>query len=290
MRSKLGKTTLFAVLLFAAACSGSLIAFFYNRIPSYTLSKLDKYFDLQRAQKEDARQKILLLQQWHRTEEIPRYVSLLQTAQSYLQDGLSATEYDQLAQKFILHRDAFTTKIIPVAAEFLSSLSASQKENLKQQWEKENAKEEKEAQKETSRPEEQKRYKRLVFAYRYLLGSLRQEQLDILDKASKSFSAQYKNLSLRFRRQRQQEMLRLLQSLENNSPASKAAVSEKLRQWFLPPEKSYPAYFQKADQEYMAAVKSLVLAIDRSLNTEQRQSLLQKLQSWRQTLRDLAAS
>ncbi len=78
-----------------AACSRA--AFMYNRLDFLVPWYLDDYVELNGEQEEQLDQWLAPFLAWHRREELPRYVALIDEARSALADGLTLEELQHLS-------------------------------------------------------------------------------------------------------------------------------------------------------------------------------------------------
>lgn len=83
-------TTLLVLIL--AGCSSR--SFFYNRLPTLAPWYLQRYVNLDRQQEDWLDERVGLLHDWHRREELPQYVSLLAHWEGRLDEPLDAAAID----------------------------------------------------------------------------------------------------------------------------------------------------------------------------------------------------
>ncbi|GAB3283259.1 DUF6279 family lipoprotein [Parahaliea aestuarii] len=99
-----------AILLLAVAgCSST--TFFYNRLDFLVPWYVDDYVDLDREQDEALAQLLQPFLDWHRREELPLYIGLLDEAEDMLDsDGLSLTELRELTRHMELAGERLQTR------------------------------------------------------------------------------------------------------------------------------------------------------------------------------------
>lgn len=83
-------------LALAAGCSST--TFFYNRLDFLVPWYVDDYVELNAEQDRELERRLEPFLDWHRYEELPRYVALLEQAGDMLQDGLSLAEAEELTR------------------------------------------------------------------------------------------------------------------------------------------------------------------------------------------------
>ncbi|MFK8042540.1 DUF6279 family lipoprotein, partial [Congregibacter sp.] len=79
-----------ALLLLLTACSGT--TFVYNRLDIILPWYLDRYVDLDRSQSQVFDAQLEGLLEWHRREELPRYVEFLNTIDEDLKADLTVAQ------------------------------------------------------------------------------------------------------------------------------------------------------------------------------------------------------
>lgn len=88
--NRFARTVLLCSLLFLSACSST--TFVYNRLDFFIPWYLDDYVELDRAQEEQLDALLLPFLGWHRQEELPRYVALLDRIGGELDRPLSPAQ------------------------------------------------------------------------------------------------------------------------------------------------------------------------------------------------------
>ena len=96
----LGRCRWFPVLLlvFLTACSST--TFVYNRLDFLLPWYLGDYVELEREQKKQLGSLLDPFLQWHRAEELPQYLQLLQEAESKLDGPLTAADIESISLSF----------------------------------------------------------------------------------------------------------------------------------------------------------------------------------------------
>jgi hypothetical protein len=112
------------------SCTSLSLGYDYGEY--YATWQLDKYFDTTSAQERFVEPAIQTHLQWHRQQELPKYIWTLREAYLAKSDGLSEAEIRQLLQTFEDHRNAVLEKILPDAARFLATLTPEQHQAFQQ--------------------------------------------------------------------------------------------------------------------------------------------------------------
>tara|TARA_R110002110_G_scaffold205066_7_gene417104 strand:+ start:237789 stop:238643 length:855 start_codon:yes stop_codon:yes gene_type:complete len=86
------------LLLFLAGCSST--TFVYNRLDFLIPWNLDDYVDLNNAQEEQLDELLVPFLQWHRMQELPIYVEVLDQISNDLDQTVTVQELDALSESF----------------------------------------------------------------------------------------------------------------------------------------------------------------------------------------------
>ena len=89
------KLILSTVLLFLlAGCSTTKLVYDYG--DKFVSWQLDSYFELNDEQEDWVEERMKILIEWHRMEELPRYKNFLTDIQNSSKDGLTTVSYTHL--------------------------------------------------------------------------------------------------------------------------------------------------------------------------------------------------
>lgn len=169
-------------LVFLGACSST--TFFYNRLDFILPWYLDDYVELDREQKKYLDSLLSPFLAWHRSEELPRYVEILQSIESSLDRRLAGDDVAAISLRFeqawLRLQDEFLDWLLELGA----SLSDEQIESfLAQLWEKQEDYEDEYL----DRPDKEFRedsYEGLRDSLQDYLGRLDKDQREVLRVAS----------------------------------------------------------------------------------------------------------
>ena len=130
MRKNQIKFFVICVILLISACSTVNIA--YNWADTILTYQINKFFDLTDNQDDFLELETDKLHQWHRKEELPKYVILLKSLVGKLDRGLTKSDIDWIRTEISKIRYRIVQFSVEVAATFLSSLSDQQIKHLEE--------------------------------------------------------------------------------------------------------------------------------------------------------------
>ena len=116
---------LLGLLLIQVGCSST--TFLYNRLDTLIGWYLSDYVTLSREQRKDFDGRVNELLDWHRAEELPRYVVWLTAFEASLEDGLSESELDHLLDQVEAAADRLQERVLNLLLDFGTTLSAEQR-------------------------------------------------------------------------------------------------------------------------------------------------------------------
>ena len=115
--------TLLAALVLLAACTTT---FMYRNLDWLIPWYVDGMVDISRGQKAQLRERLEPLLQWHREEELRRYLVLLDHVESDLRDELSAGQVRAWVDEAIAAIERVESRFLDLAMEFAGELSDEQ--------------------------------------------------------------------------------------------------------------------------------------------------------------------
>lgn len=117
-----------AALTLLVGCSSLTLA--YGQLPLLGGLWADNYLDLDRDQRALLSQQLRAWQAWHRREELPRWIALLQQASRALEGGVTASELAALEQDARDSAERCLRQAAPLAAPLLAQLRPEQWQRL----------------------------------------------------------------------------------------------------------------------------------------------------------------
>lgn len=274
--------------LLALALSGcSAVRLGYTNLPTLSYWWLDGYVDFDDSQAPQVRSALAQLQAWHRTEELPRLVQLLQRAQREAAADITpaqACAWEPLIrERFAAVRNQIEAPLAQQAA----ALSPAQLEHLARKFEQKNRDWRKEWAELTPARLLDKRVAEISDRAGMLYGSLDERQRTLL-RQELTDSPYSPAIVLAERQRRQQDVLATLRTLAGNalSPAqAREQVAGLLDRWLTSPDPAYRAWLDSMRQETCRLVASL----HNASSPAQRERAVRRLAAWQRDFGDLAA-
>ena len=182
MKLLIKKLLLFS-LIFLVGCSST--TFVYNRIDFLLPWYLESYVDLNREQKQDLKELLIPFFKWHREEELPSYVAIIEDLELTLD---SSVEFESIAEitndveeSWFRLEDRMLLWAIPMTRD----LSEKQIDGFIQTMETKTEQRENEYLSRNLLTYQNDNYKRLRKNLRRFMGSLTKDQLDLVKITSK---------------------------------------------------------------------------------------------------------
>lgn len=125
--------------LSAGLCACSAVKLGYNTLDTVAYWWLDNYVDFSEQQAPLVRQDIARLHAWHRREELPRFVQLLQRMEQLAPGDLRPEQACTFVADFRERLAAAAGAAEPAAVTLATSLTAEQLQHIRRKYEKNNA-------------------------------------------------------------------------------------------------------------------------------------------------------
>lgn len=288
-----GLARIIGVLLLAAAlgaCSAVKLA--YNNLPELSYWWLDGYFDFDDAQTPKVRDELAQLLAWHRQNELPRIIGLLQEAQGLAPSEVTPAQACQLADRVRERLLAVTEHAEAASTELALSLSEAQLQQLERKYAKNNAEYRKDWLDRSPAQVQEKRYDQFLERQEDFYGRLTTEQRALLRQqvAQSVFSPR---LAYEERRQRQQEALVLLRGFLGSSGGPRASQAEAraaLHAYILRIADPPPGPWRDQQQALLQEGCRNLAALHNTTSTAQREQAVRRLQAYQGDLRQLVAA
>ncbi len=117
-----------SLLLAVAGCSSLGLA--YQQLPLAASLWMGRYLDLDSPQRQRLREQLRSWQAWHRREELPQWLALLQQAHHALEGGVSRDELAVLEGQVQASAERCLQQAAPLAAPLLAGLRPAQWQHL----------------------------------------------------------------------------------------------------------------------------------------------------------------
>jgi hypothetical protein len=279
----------YGIFLFACVLAGcSALRLGYANGDTVTYWWLNSYIDINEEQKPWVRQDIERLFTWHRKTQLGDYAQYLEQVQQRLQHPVKP---DDLMQDYagIKKRSlVFIDKALPELTRLAMDLQPEQIAHLEKKFASNNEAYRKEYLKGNLEDRQLFRFKKVLKQAEYWFGNFTSEQEAQIRKASDARPLD-NELWAEERRQRQQELLRILRKIQSDKP-SKEAVSAMLRQYV---ERSFDNFTYAEHKDFFDGMRNgsanMVAVIANVATQEQREHARERLQKWIDDCRALAA-
>ncbi|MEJ1166536.1 DUF6279 family lipoprotein [Variovorax sp. CCNWLW186] len=277
------------VLLVAAALGAcSTIKLAYNNLPELSYWWLDAYVDFDGSQTPKVRDELAQLLSWHRQNELPRVLGVLQEAQALAPRDVTAAQACRMADQIRERLLAVTERAEPAGTELALSLTEAQLQQLERKYAKNNAEYRKEWLDRSRAEVQEKRYEKFLDRLEDFYGRLTPEQRELV-RQQVAQSVFDPRLAGSERRQRQQEALALLRGFNATKPPpaeARAAIHAYVMRIADPPPGPWRDHQQALLQE---GCRNLA-ALHNATSASQREQAVRRLQAYQDDLRQLVAA
>jgi hypothetical protein len=273
---KLRAVLLVLLLAVLQGCSVTRIA--YDNADVFLRWQANSYFDFHGEQSEELDRRLAAFLAWHRGKALPQYARLGEEAAARMLRGVKREDlewgYDAVQGQV---REALAAAAAESAG-LLDGLSAEQITHFEQRLADENRKFMKEQVQGTVEELQQRRVKRNVERLEDWFGSLGEGQLERVRRYSERapLAAELRD---RDRRRRQAELLAMLRAREARQRLAKWTAA-----WDGGREPAYAEAWRAMQAEYF----ELLLDLDRTLSTEQREHAARRLKRYAGLFQELA--
>ncbi|WP_241027165.1 DUF6279 family lipoprotein [Variovorax sp. RKNM96] len=277
------------MLLFVTALGAcSAIRLAYNNLPEVSYWWLDGYFDFDSTQSPKVRDELAQLLAWHRQNELPKVITLLQEAQSLAPGEVTPAQACGFADSIRERLLAVTERAEPATTDLALSLSESQLQQLERKYAKLNNEYRKDWLDRTPAQVQEKRYDQFLDRMEDFYGRLTAEQRDLLKQqvAQSVFNPQLADAE---RRKRQQEALVMLREFATKKP-SPAEARSALHAYLLRIAEPPPGPWRDQQQALLEEGCRNLAALHNGTSASQREQAVRRLQAYQSDLRQLVAA
>jgi len=255
-----GLPTLLLALLLAFGVAGcSAVKIGYNNAPELSYWWLDSYLDFNATQSIRMRADLALLQAWHRSSELPVYVSTLEKLQRMAASSVTPEQVCDLFAELKSHFQTIIDQTDPTIVALAPTLKTEQLDHLARKFDKRNQKWREEWLAGSPAERNARRVKQLVERAEMLYGRLEEPQLAVLRTSvpASGFDAAFND---RETLRRQQDALRTLRALQSGTLTelrARAEVRALLGRVMNSPDATYQNYLNKMRRENCQAFATL---------------------------------
>ena len=180
---KITKKALLFSLIFIFGCSST--TFVYNRIDFLLPWYLESYVDLNRDQKQDLDELLIPFIKWHREEELPKYVEIIENFELALDSTIDLEDIQEITNDVEESWFRIEDKMILWAIPMARDLSDQQIEDFFQVLQTKTTQRENKYLSRNLQTYQNDNYKRLRKNLRRFMGGLNQDQLSLIKNTSK---------------------------------------------------------------------------------------------------------
>lgn len=260
----------------------STVKFAYNNVDWVLLDKADHYLNLNDYQQEYAEQLVAARLEVHRREELPIYIATLKQVRVMLADNLSPDELAIIKKQIpdVYRRTMRDT--IPGIVSLLAELDDAQIDHLQARIDERNRDFESEFIPESIPLRLERRVERSIRMVEFFIGALRAEQVELIARHRNAMPLTAGDW-LAYHRARQNGLLALLRKR-----ASKQELERFLIAWWVELADKPPALERKMKIN-THAWSQIMLELDSTVDAQQRQKLLDKLDLFIEAFDELVA-
>ncbi len=179
---RLRRAGVLLALLLMTGCSST--TFMYNRLDFFIPWYLGDYVSLNRAQKKSLDELLQPFLSWHRQEELPRYLDLLDGIDAALEDEVTADELGALADDFVVAWERTEARALEWLLALGAELSDAQMEDFIENLRDKQQEYEEEYLPRSAREYHEEAYENLLDSTQDFLGRLDWGQRGILEEAA----------------------------------------------------------------------------------------------------------
>jgi hypothetical protein len=284
--SRLGRIIGLAALAAAlAACSAIKLG--YNNIDGLAYWWLDSYLDFSDEQETRVREDLDRLHSWHRANELPQFIALLQAMEQAAPADVTVPQACGFFTQVQHRLEALSERAEPAVVTLAIGLAPEQLVHLERKYEKVNQEFRKEWIRPTPGEVAEKRFDKFIERGEMIYGKLDEPQRAVVRRQLQQSVFDGKRL-LAERQRRQRDTLQTLRKVAGQ-PISLAEARGLLRAYLerqrQPPDPADRAYQQSLIDEACANAA----ALHNSTSAAQREAAVRRLRAYQRDLRELSA-
>ena len=226
---------LVATAIATTGCSMARLG--YDALPTWTHWQVERYLDLDEAQREIVGQHVDRLHQWHRRSQLPRYGAFLREVDDGLRTPVESAQLAAWRDRVGVAWEELAEHLAPAVAELGLTLREEQLRRLRERFAESNEKLRGQWLPEDGRSREEARTERLLRRAEFFLGRLSTAQKREIGTLAAALPAT-EEAWLAEREARQRGLLRLLEQLRREQP-TRAEARRMSRDYLLGMWKSH---------------------------------------------------
>ncbi|MEM7407059.1 MAG: DUF6279 family lipoprotein [Pseudomonadota bacterium] len=269
-----------AIVMILAGCSAAGLV--YNQADWLVTDYIAELAEFDNTQRNALQERLAAVHSWHRRSELPQYAELIGDTLDYVADGLTRAEVDDVYLRGRARYTALMRRFGVAAAPVLDTLRPDQVETLTTNLAEANDDfRDKYA---NADPEErrERRRERMYERVEFLVGDLSEEQRAAVKARTDAFPDSGP-LWLAYREKQQLQLLSLLKERRGAS-----AIEQHLVAW-LGDQRGRGERLDANTKAVEDRVAEIILSVTASLDSSQRETLVDELRSYRRLIAELAA-
>jgi hypothetical protein len=272
-----------STLVLLQGCSAVKLG--YQQLPTLSYWWLDSAVSFNDSQSTRVKEALSQVHQWHRTQELPTYLELLQRGIDLSQGPVQASQVCGVWTDIQTRMDRSMRVMVSQAAPVVTQLGPRQLSHLARHFETKNEAWDKEWLQGSAAERLERRTEKTLERYQSFYGDLTAAQTALI-KTQVSQSPWQPEWGRQERLRREQELLTALRKLAQSDMPQEQAEAELWRvwqRWFMPPNETDRMVMQKMSQQ---ACENLT-QLHNTTSPEQRQRLVRKMRGYERDLREL---
>jgi hypothetical protein len=272
-----------STLVLLQGCSAVKLG--YQQLPTLSYWWLDSAVSFNDSQSTRVKEALSQVHQWHRTQELPTYLELLQRGIDLSQGPVQASQVCGVWTDIQTRMDRSMRVMVSQAAPVVTQLGPRQLSHLARHFETKNEAWDKEWLQGSAAERLERRTEKTLERYQSFYGDLTAAQTALI-KTQVSQSPWQPEWGRQERLRREQELLSALRKLAQSDMPQEQAEAELWRvwqRWFMPPNETDRMVMQKMSQQ---ACENLT-QLHNTTSPEQRQRLVRKMRGYERDLREL---
>jgi hypothetical protein len=272
-----------STLVLLQGCSAVKLG--YQQLPTLSYWWLDSAVSFNDSQSTRVKEALSQVHQWHRSQELPTYLELLQRGIDLSQGPVQASQVCGVWTDIQTRLDRSMRVMVSQAAPVVTQLGPRQLSHLARHFETKNEAWDKEWLQGSAAERLERRTEKTLEHYQSFYGDLTAAQTALI-KTQVSQSPWQPEWGRQERLRREQELLTALRKLAQSDMPQEQAEAELWRvwqRWFMPPNETDRMVMQKMSQQ---ACENLT-QLHNTTSPEQRQRLVRKMRGYERDLREL---
>jgi len=277
-----------ALALIAGLAGCSMVKLGYNNLPEVAYWWLDGYLDFSDAQAPRAREALARVQQWHRTQELPRYAQLLREAEAQVGGEVTAAQVCSLAAQGRDRIEVLSQQTAPALAALAQDMTDEQLEHLAKRQARSNEKFRKEWVSPSLAERREQRVRRLVERFETAYGRLEEPQRAVLrQKVELSTYDPQRALAERVARQADlRQVMRQIRSLPAASDEARLLAAGLMQRMLDSPDEAH----RRRQEAWLSENCALIAAVHNATTPTQREHASRRLRGWQRDFTELGAA